>query len=66
MIYSGSGCEFLEFQIQILPKYQCYLTYLEIILKKLKNSIKKKNLQTVSHFLFHTTVLQYIVQNSQA
>ena len=59
MIYSGSGSsfEYLEFRIRIQPILFTY-TYLEIITKSTP-SIKKKNLSTSCHFLFHTTVQQY-------
>ena len=47
MIYSGSGSssEFSEFRIRIQA------TTLNLIIKK--------NLKTICHFIFHTTVLQY-------
>ena len=53
MIYSGSGSSFVSgsnpFQLLIFG----------ILKKHTLNSIKKKNLSTICHFLFHTTVLQY-------
>ena len=71
MIYSGSGSssEFSEFRIRIQAKVSdpcgsrskpCFFyVYLEIVNKTTLNLIIKKNLSTICHFLFHTTVLQY-------
>ena len=42
-------------RIQPIFKYRIFGNYK----KQTLNSIKKKNLLTIGHFLFHTTVLQY-------
>ena len=62
MIYSGSGSshEISEFQIRIQHILFKHKAYLEITKQHTINSIKKKYLPTICHFLFHTIVLQYI------
>ena len=62
MIYSGSGSssEFSEFRIHADPDpTRVIWVYLEIVNTSRLNSIIKKNLSTICHFIFHTTVLQY-------
>ena len=58
MIYSGSGSsyDFSEFRIRIQPLF--FKANLEIKTHIL-NSIKTKNLPTICHFPFHTTLQSY-------
>ena len=51
------------FRVSDPAQCPCFKAYLNIIKKSTLNFIKMKNLPTICHLLFHTTVLQYSVQN---
>ena len=78
IIYSGSGSnfEFYEYQIRIPIQAKVpdpcgsgsnphYLSIFGNCKKHTINSIIKKNLSTICHFLFHNTVLQYTVHSPE-
>ena len=67
MIYSGSSSEFSEFRIQAKVPDPTHVIEVYLENETTLNSFIKKNLSTICHILFHTTVLQYPhkVQNSK-
>ena len=57
MIYSVSGSRYSYEYLDFLPYYLA--TFENYSTKKTLNSIKKKNIPIICHFLFQSTVLQY-------